>query len=428
MSSFDIAINILENFLLAFLCYALMTKKDNRSIFCIILLGTFLTILTTVCNYIDNYGSLLGFLTNFTIILFAFYYSSDSTVYKLTISFFPIFLLEICNALTSLFFSLIYQESIDYLLNNGHYLNIVIISKGLFLFISLLVLVLKRKRKLRLFCNIDKSWWPIIMTTFSTCMITIRIFTILFTGVLEQIDAVILFLNLLIVMISIILLFQNVQKESEHRLYSAIQIEKFKKNKESYQKDEEFYQKLKILKHDMKHIYGYMHELIKKEDYDKLKLYIEEKDHLAYEQVNWCYSNNDIFNMVLKRMASKAKENNIKFEADIQIPKMLNIKDVDLYSVLSNLIENAIENSDHNNPIVRIKAIMKSEFLYLCIENTTRDNVLESNKNLETTKINKENHGYGIESVKSIVNNYHGELTFTMKETFFESLAILKAF
>lgn len=428
MSLFDIAINIMESFLLAFLCYALMTKKDNRSVFCIILLGVFITVLTTVCNYIDNYGSLLGFLTNLTIILFAFYYSSDSTVYKLTISFFPIFLLEICNSFTSLFFSLIYQESIDYLLNNGHYINIVIISKGLFLFISLLVLVLKRKRKLRLFCNIDKSWWPIIMTTFSTCMITIRIFTILFTGVLEQIDAVILFLNLLIVMISIILLFQNVQKESEHRLYSAIQIEKFKNNKESYQKDEEFYQKLKILKHDMKHIYGYMHELIKKEDYDKLKLYIEEKDHLAYEQVNWCYSDNDIFNMVLKRMALKAKENNIKFEADIQIPKMLNIKDVDLYSVLSNLIENAIENTDYNNPIVRIKAIMKSEFLYLTIENSTHDNVLESNKNLETTKINKENHGYGIESVKSIVNNYHGELTFTMKGTFFESLAIMKAF
>ncbi|RGC14251.1 hypothetical protein DXA09_21160, partial [Absiella sp. AM54-8XD] len=37
MSSFDIVINILESFLLAFLCYALMTKKDNRSIFCIIL-------------------------------------------------------------------------------------------------------------------------------------------------------------------------------------------------------------------------------------------------------------------------------------------------------------------------------------------------------------------------------------------------------
>ena len=233
MSSFDIVINILESFLLAFLCYALMTKKDNRSIFCIILLGVFITILTTIFNYLDNYGSLLVFLTNLTIILFAFYYSSDSIVYKLTISFFPIFLLDICNSFTSLSFSLIYQESISYLLNNGYYLNIVIISKGLFLFISLLVLVLKKKRKLRLFCNIDKSWWPIILTTFSTCMITIRTFTILFTGVLNQNDAIILFLNLFIGMISIILLFQNVQKESEHRLYSAIQIEKFKNNKES---------------------------------------------------------------------------------------------------------------------------------------------------------------------------------------------------
>ena len=35
-------------------------------------------------------------------------------------------------------------------------------------------------------------------------------------------------------MISIILLFQNVQKESEHRLYSAIQIEKFKKLEHMY--------------------------------------------------------------------------------------------------------------------------------------------------------------------------------------------------
>lgn len=428
MSLFDIAINILESFLLAFLCYALMTKKDNRSIFCIFLLGMFITILTTIFNYLDNYGSLLGFLTNLTIILFALYYSGDSIVYKLTISFFPIFLLEICNAFTSLFFALINQESIDYLLNNGHYLNIVITSKGLFLFLSLLVLVLKRKRKLRLFCNIDKSWWPIIMTTFSTSMITIRIFTILFNGVLNQNDAIILFLNLFIVMISIILLFQNVQKESEHRLYSAIQIEKFKNNKESYQKDEEFYQKLKILKHDMKHIYGYMHELIEKENYNKLKLYIEEKDHLAYEQVNWCYSNNDIFNMVLKRMASKAKENNIKFEADIQIPQKLNIEDVDLYSVLSNLIENAIENTDYNNPVVRIKAIMKSEFLYLTIENTISENVLEINKNLETTKIDKDNHGYGLVSIKNIVNNYYGDITFKIKGTFIECLAILKAF
>lgn len=422
MSTFDIIINILENSLLAFLCYILMTKKANRSIFSILILAFLLAVLTTICNNINNYGSQLEFLTNSLICLFALYYSEDSMVYKLTISFFPMFFLDICNIIVLSIFSILKNQPIDFLIDGQDYYLIVLSSKAVFLFLSLMLYLFKKNMKLDYFNNIDNSWWPIIMISLAASSMSNIFFSMLLTGVLENTSLLLLSVLLAIIIITIILLFRTVQKESLEKLENKLKMELMKHDKETYQENKKLYEDLKTLKHDMKHIYGYMNELIVKKNYNDLETYISKQSTRIFYEIGKEFSKNLIFDMVLKQTESKAKYQNIKLETNIQIPKEINIDDVDLYIVLSNLIENAIENCDRNNPIIKIEATLKNEFVFLSIKNSVATNVLKENENLCTTKENKKDHGYGITSVKNIIKKYHGKLNQKCDDNFFECM------
>lgn len=422
MSTFDIIINILENSLLAFLCYILMTKKANRSIFSVLILAFLLTGLTTICNYINNYGSQLGFLTDLTIYLFALYYSEDSMVYKLTISSFPMFFLDICNIIVLSIFSILRHQPIDFLINGQDYYLIVLLSKAVFFSLSLILYLFKKNIKLDYFNNIDNSWWPIIIISLAASSMSNIFFSMLLTGVLENTSLLLLSVLLAIIIITIILLFRTVQKESLKKLENKLKMELMKHDKETYQENKILYEDLKTLKHDMKHIYGYMNELIVKKNYNDLETYISKQSTRLFNEIGKEFSKNLIFDMILKQTEAKSKDQNIKLETNIQIPKEINIDDVDLYIVLSNLIENAIENCDRNNPIIKIEATLKNEFLFLSIKNSVATNVLKENENLCTTKENKKDHGYGITSVKNIIKKYHGKLNHKCDDNFFECM------
>ena len=422
MSIFDIIINILENFLLAFLCYILMTKKDNRSKFSVLILAVLLTGLTTICNYINNYGSQLGFLTNLTIYLFALYYSEDSIVYKLTISSFPMFFLDICNIIVLSIFSILKNQPINFLINSQNYYQIVLLSKAVFFSLSFILYLFKKNMKLDYFNKIDNSWWPIIMISLAASSMSNIFFSMLLTGVLDNTSLLLLSVLLAIIIITIILLFRTVQKESLKRLENKLKLELMKHDKETYQENKKLYEDLKTLKHDMKHIYGYMNELIVKKNYDDLETYISKQSTRLFNEIGKEFSKNLIFDMVLKQMEVKSKDQNIKLETNIQIPKEINIDDVDLYIVLSNLIENAIENCDRDNPIIIIEATLKNQFLFLSIKNSVATNVLKENENLCTTKENKKDNGYGITSVKNIIRKYHGKLNQKCDDDFFECI------
>lgn len=105
---------------------------------------------------------------------------------------------------------------------------------------------------------------------------------------------------------------------------------------------------------------------------------------------------------------------NINF--DINLPKSLPIEYVDLSIVLGNLLDNAIEScmkSGNKAPKIQLKMYMKGNYLIIKEENSKASEIVfkeEVFPQKYTTKEDKENHGFGLQNIQRVVNQYDGIL------------------
>ena len=104
-------------------------------------------------------------------------------------------------------------------------------------------------------------------------------------------------------------------------------------------------------------------------------------------------------------------ENNIEFNVKCQIDENIKIKDIDLVSLLGNLLENALNacvKSDNELKKVEIYITVNNNKLIIICENTC-DYDLELIENVPKNK------GIGISSILSVCEIYKGKLSYSLK-------------
>ena len=123
----------------------------------------------------------------------------------------------------------------------------------------------------------------------------------------------------------------------------------------------------------------------------------------------------------VKYTVARGKE--IEFILKIFIPEELPIDQCDIGVVLGNLLDNAIEATEKCNKSERkIKIIMgiKKEALVMAIENPFEHQLqADKNGNLLSTKGDITKHGYGISSIKKVVEKYNGDVIIDTEDSIF---------
>lgn len=123
-------------------------------------------------------------------------------------------------------------------------------------------------------------------------------------------------------------------------------------------------------------------------------------------------------NLILSSQLSKIKDKNIEFIAN-QFDDDIPMDKVDFYVLLGNLLDNAIENCTSKSIKKIILDIYKeSNDFIIDIKNTSINNPLIDNPNFDTTKADY-GHGFGMRSIVSIVNKYHGEISYDYSFRYF---------
>lgn len=95
---------------------------------------------------------------------------------------------------------------------------------------------------------------------------------------------------------------------------------------------------------------------------------------------------------------------------------------VDLYCLLGNAIDNAIEyllKIDEENRVLSIRAKKKGNILYIEIENYLEHNLETINGLPQTTKNDKTVHGFGLKSIKYLAEKYGGSIAVMQKDNRF---------
>lgn len=185
--------------------------------------------------------------------------------------------------------------------------------------------------------------------------------------------------------------------------------------------------KVRSLYHDMKNHIICIRHLCEEKDRNKVLEYIDSMEYNIrnYNKLNEkLYTGNMILDSILRVKKSICIEKSIDFFVDMDFSKSDFIDMVDVCTIFSNLIDNAIEACDKvNSSNISKKIILKSkyidEFCIFLIENT-RINEINQEKNLFlTNKKNSYMHGIGLNNVRSTVEKYFGELIVSHSENIF---------
>lgn len=212
------------------------------------------------------------------------------------------------------------------------------------------------------------------------------------------------------------------QKNHQHELNE----QKHLLLQEHYEALESYQETIHMLKHDMKNqlivVNGYMLQGDYPQAHVQLNKLLEEAVIAEYPE----YTSHKTINILLGHKARQAEKLGIACHFTIKLTPVIAIDDTDLTTLVSNILDNAIEACSYVelDRFIELQMILQNHSLALKCENS----IDGQHQSFATRKKDRKNHGLGMKSIQRIVEKYHGENqfqwgnhTFAIELTIFEN-------
>ena len=124
------------------------------------------------------------------------------------------------------------------------------------------------------------------------------------------------------------------------------------------------------------------------------------------------YTNHPIVNSILRQKHHQAEEKGITMIMDIGDLSELIVEDVDLVTVFTNLLDNAIEaceRLDRKEKRIYFCCLIEGREFRVSVENPVEQEPAQGKRSFLTWKQNQREHGIGMENIHRIVEKYQGE-------------------
>ncbi len=187
-------------------------------------------------------------------------------------------------------------------------------------------------------------------------------------------------------------------------------------------KDEEF----RRFRHDTKNMLIALQAMIKEGNNDKAVKYLDDMYSQYKNTIKKFDTGNFIADALLNTKSQVAEEYNTQIEINGFIPAE-KVIDVDMVILLSNLLDNALEASNQleGNKKIIIDSVIGKNMWCIEIKNPVSQKVSIYKNHINTSKENKEIHGYGLFNVEKVVQKYNGMLKLTCDDKEFAAKATL---
>lgn len=281
------------------------------------------------------------------------------------------------------------------------------ITKLLYLAATQFILWLKRREEF----HFKRNEWIIVVSTFLiTLLIGFTAHMITIDNALNEYSFLViaLLLSALDIVVFIFVRKMNlaayIEKEKE-----LLDLELRSQQNELKQMEQK-YKEISVLKHDFKNNIDCIRSLIMGGNYEEA---INYADKLKERKINpiqpQILSSNPVINAVINSKFGEAGEKGIdtSLRLVVKVPEYL---EFDLSILLSNLLDNAIEacvkNTVSSQIILTISEV--DGYYRIVIRNTIESSVLQNNSDLKTQKSDALHHGWGLKSIRDIVDKYDG--------------------
>lgn len=389
---------------------------------------------TLVLSLWDYFGTMLVkaeffAMGGFAVILFLFslLYLKNSAFEKFIIAVISCTLFYLINLPILYIFSYLFSKSAyDMTVAIGTERIIILFLTKMLYFVVTQLIVFFRQKQAFLF---KRNEWILVSSSFT---ITFIIAFFLYSLSIELWNQLYIFIAIVVLLIALdVVAFKFMikinQKNTEQTENELLKLS-LKQQSEMIEKIKVQYDNLSEMRHDYVHELAYIQGVLEDKNYIKLEEYIKEK--LSSEKLkgyNFIFTSNKIIDSVINYKFSIAEQKGISVVCTLtaDIPESF---ERDISIILSNLLDNAIEASEKLKdvkPEIILNIFEKSDYYSILIKNRIADSVISVNRQLHTTKADKQHHGYGLKTVRVLAESHNGMVDIYEKNGFFIVNALL---
>lgn len=217
--------------------------------------------------------------------------------------------------------------------------------------------------------------------------------------------------------INMVLLYME-HKVYAHNIEEELLIEAYRQKEKDIENIIELHERYSKYKHDEKNILSLISELADKGETEKIKSITQKYTGEQSVEKDVICVDNIVLNYLLNKKITQCEELGVDKFFSVLGDIYGAIDDIDMYVILENLIDNAIEAAvKADNPNLYVLLCRSDEKLYFDIGNSVMKDIKEVNVDTQTTKENSRMHGYGLKNIKDVVDKYNGKISYEMHGT-----------
>lgn len=427
------AANLYQGFLCVYFVYKFLGSKPQKKFFSPvnIYFSLAIAVIISIFNAITPFEDLAILIYFVILFVYAVVACKGGIFKKLLASIVPIALMLIVTSLFTSSFSAISKMSLEELIitQSSYRLIMLVLLQVLLLYVFKIVLSGLQKEEIRL----NRSEWVLIAFVF-----TVSIFIGVFLNLIHlnaDVDTeeklYIVFSVAGLFAINITTYYMVVKLSANNNALKQVELLELNRNYQQQYIDNIGlqYETIKKIRHDINNNYGVIYMLLKEEKIEDAKSFIKENID-AVENIDFMMkTSNQIINAIINAKSTEAKTLGIKVVC-MSVSEFDGVSDLDLCNLLGNMFDNAIRaciQAENENKYIELKIIKEDRYYTISMKNTVGGDFkqLKSPVLPETTKKDKENHGYGLKIVKDIAEKYNGLSDFYVQDEYFYNVVML---
>ena len=184
-----------------------------------------------------------------------------------------------------------------------------------------------------------------------------------------------------------------------------------KNQTEMYRSISENFDGQKRKTHEYKNQMVCIESLLGNRKYQELEKYVKEIYGHLDKELDAINTNNVIVNAILNTKYQEADAKGIVFVFRVNDLSQIRIKDEDVVTILSNLLNNAIEACEKcdDKKVIKLKFVNEDKMIIIAVKNTFSHPICYENGEIKSSKISRaEEHGIGIKNIIKTIEKYNG--------------------
>lgn len=404
MQGFDYFINIIESLLMAYLNISFLKLKMGNKYTHLILLSTILFIEICILNSIFHYEAIFLLVYIITIFLYDYFVSKNHYYEILMISTLTQTTVAVCNAFALFLVSIILSMDIQDLLNNIIYFRgAIVLSKVIYAIAVYLLAKVFRKMSM-IWDNYFRCFLVIIICAHFCFSFYEKI---IFSNQTNKLSAFISMVLLSVIVIVSIYQFYKLALDNMKKINDMILYQEIESLQKQFSSIEEQNIKMRIFRHDIQNVLILIRSYAEKADLDYIKEVIHNKEKELEEIKPISITGIMPIDIILNSKIEEISTKEITFNRKVIMSSLHNIDHLEFCLLLTNAINNAIENIGGERTI-SLAILETPHYIEIDIRNSVDQNVFDINPQLKSSKKDKTKHGFGIESMRRIVDKYSG--------------------